>query len=62
MTALDTQTLTPYEIVSQLPPDTVVTFHDISWDEYKELLEQVGEAGGLRISYDDGWIASRDAR
>lgn len=43
-----------YEIVSQLPEDASVTFQNVSWDEYEELLEQVGEAKGLRISYDDG--------
>jgi Uma2 family endonuclease len=45
---------TCYSIVSQLPAGAVVTFHDISWEEYEELLEQVGEAAGLRISYNDG--------
>ena len=51
-------TLTPtyYDIVSQLPEDTVVTFHNVSWEEYEELLGQVGEAAGLRISYGDGTL------
>jgi len=56
MSALLTETLTPYEIVSQLPADTVVTFHAVSWEEYEELLEQVSEASGLRLSYDDGTL------
>ncbi len=54
MSTVTAQILTPYEIVSRLPADTVVTFHDVTWDEYEELLEQVGEASGLRISYDNG--------
>ncbi len=45
-----------YEFVSKLPADTVVTFHNVPWDEYEELLEQVGEASGLRISYNDGTL------
>ncbi len=49
-----TQTASCYDIVSQLPPDTVVTFHGIRWEEYEDLLRQVGEASGLRISFDDG--------
>ncbi|MEK6323109.1 MAG: Uma2 family endonuclease [Acidobacteriota bacterium] len=53
---MSTQTLTYYEIVSQLPYDTVVTFHNVTWEEYEELLEQVGEPAGLRISYDDGTL------
>jgi len=51
---MSTQIASYYEIVSQLPEDASVTFHDVSWDEYEELLEQVGEAPGLRISYDEG--------
>lgn len=53
---MSTQTLSYYEIVSQLPEDTVITFHNVSWEEYEDLLEQVGEAAGLRISFDDGTL------
>ena len=45
-----------YEVVSHLPPDADVTFRDVSWEEYEDLLEQVGEASWLRISYDDGTL------
>jgi Uma2 family endonuclease len=48
---MSTQIASYYEIVSQLPEDAAVSFHDVSWDEYEELLEQVGEAPGLRITY-----------
>jgi Uma2 family endonuclease len=41
-------------MVTQLPEGASITFQDVSWDEYEELLEQVGEAPGLRISYDNG--------
>jgi len=51
---MSTQITNYYEIVSQLPPDASVTFQDVSWDEYEGLLEQVGEAPGLRVSYDNG--------
>jgi len=40
--------------VSQLPADAVVTFRDVGWDEYEDLLEQVGEADHLRTSFDGG--------
>ncbi len=53
---MSTQTLHYYEIVSQLPDDTVITFHNVGWEEYEDLLEQVGEASGLRISFDDGTL------
>lgn len=51
---MSTRTLTYFEIVSQLPANAVVTFHEVSWDEYEHLLDQVGEAEHLRISFDDG--------
>jgi Uma2 family endonuclease len=51
---MSTQIANYYDIVSQLPEGASVTFNDVSWDEYEELLEQVGEAKGLRISYDNG--------
>ncbi len=53
---MSTETISYYEIVSKLPDDAAVTFHYVSWEEYEELLEQVGEARGLRISYDDGTL------
>ena len=43
-----------FEIAEQLPPDAVATFHDVEWSDYEELLDQVGEAVGMRISYGDG--------
>ena len=51
---MSTQITSYYEMISQLPEDASVTFRDVSWDEYEELLEQVGEAPGLRITYDNG--------
>ncbi|PYT06555.1 MAG: hypothetical protein DMF60_09115 [Acidobacteria bacterium] len=51
---MSTQTTSYYDIVAQLPYDASVTFHDVSWDEYEELLEEIGEAPGLRVSYDNG--------
>ena len=44
------------DIVSQLSDGQVAIFHDVTWDEYEELLEQVGEARGLRISFNDGTL------
>lgn len=43
-----------YSVVSELPPGSEVTFHKVTWDDYEELLEQVGEASHLRIRYNDG--------
>lgn len=45
-----------YAVVSQLPEDAEVIFHGATWEEYEELLDQVGEAAGLRISFNDGTL------
>ena len=44
------------EIISQLPAESFLIRENVSWEEYEDLLEQVGEASGLRISYDDGTL------
>jgi len=49
-----TETTNYYAVVSQLPEDTEVIFHGATWEEYEELLDQVGEAAGLRISFNNG--------
>lgn len=38
--------------VEQMPPDSVVTLRDQTWRDYEKLLDEVGEASGLRISFD----------
>src|SRR5215475_13810581 len=45
-----------YAVVSKLPEDAEVIFHGATWEEYEELLDQVGEAAGLRISFNDGTL------
>lgn len=53
---MTTEALTYLGMVSQMPEDTVVTCHNVSWEDYEELLDQVGEASGLRISFDCGTL------
>ena len=53
---MSTLTANWLEAIEKFPVDSVVTLHRVAWDEYEELLDQVGEAGGLRISYDDGTL------
>lgn len=43
-----------YAVVERMPANTVVTFHDVSWQEYEALLKRVGERSGRRISYNEG--------
>jgi len=44
------------EITSQMPPDSFLIRENVSWEEYEDVLEQVGEATWLRIAYDDGTL------
>lgn len=53
---MSTLTTNYYDIVSQLPAAAFVIFHNVSWEEYEDLLEQVGEARHLRISYNNGTL------
>ncbi|HWQ31613.1 MAG TPA: Uma2 family endonuclease [Blastocatellia bacterium] len=46
----------PYEFMHHLPPGSILTLHDVNWAEYQDLLEAVGEAKGLRISFDEGTL------
>jgi len=49
-----TQTLNLHAVVESLPAGSFVVLPDIGWDEYEELLEQLGESRGVRTSYNDG--------
>ena len=42
------------EAIEHLPPASTLVFNDVAWEEYEGLLEEIGEASGLRISYDSG--------
>ena len=44
------------ELIEIMPADSVLTQHGVSWDDYEELLDSVGESRGLRISYDAGTL------
>jgi Uma2 family endonuclease len=41
-------------LIEQLPEDSTLILHGVRWEEYEELLEAVGEAKRLRLSYDHG--------
>jgi Uma2 family endonuclease len=44
------------ELIELLPADSQLVLHNKDWDDYEALLEQIGEASGLRISYSDGTL------
>lgn len=53
---MSTATLSYFEIASNLPLSAAVTFHNVSWEEYEQLIEELGEASDLRVSYNDGTL------
>lgn len=48
------QTATYTELIERLTPEATLTLHGVTWETYEELLESVGEAPALRISYNEG--------
>jgi Uma2 family endonuclease len=44
------------EMIGRMSADSVLVQHGISWHDYEELLDAVGEASSLRICYDEGTL------
>jgi len=53
---MTTQTVAYKELIERLTPEITLTLYDISWETYEDLLEAVGEAPALRISYNEGVV------
>jgi len=53
---MTTQTVAYKELIERLTPEITLTLYGISWDTYEDLLETVGEAPALRISYNEGVV------
>jgi len=53
---MSTATMNLHEVIEKLPPASTLILHDIGWAEYEDLVDGVGEAKGLRISYDQGTL------
>ena len=53
---MSTQTVSFREIIEKLPADSSLTLRNVSWEEYEALLESLGEASGLRVSFDEGTL------
>ena len=41
-------------IASYIDAVAMLAFPQVTWDEYEELLEYLGDRPGLRVSYDEG--------
>jgi len=44
------------EAIEHLPDGAMLRLEDISWDDYEQLLEELVERPGLRVSYDQGRV------
>ncbi|MBC7796521.1 MAG: Uma2 family endonuclease [Pyrinomonadaceae bacterium] len=41
-------------LIERLPPDSTLILTDQTWENYEKLLNEIGEASGLRISFNKG--------
>ena len=51
---MSAETIDYLDAVAHLPPGGRLTFYEIDWEEYEQLLDQLGEESHFRISYDRG--------
>jgi Uma2 family endonuclease len=51
---MSVQTTDYLDAISHLPTGGRLTLYEIGWEEYEQLLDQVGEDSHLRITYDNG--------
>ena len=51
---MSVQTAEYLEAITHLPPGGRLTLYEIAWEEYEQLLDQLGDGYHFRISYDNG--------
>jgi Uma2 family endonuclease len=44
------------EIIEDLTPGEPAIFHNVSWQEYEQLLDELIDRSGVRLSYDEGTL------
>lgn len=55
-TTVASPTINYYEIAEEMEPGEVRVFHNVAWEEYEELLDQLDESPGFHLSYDEGML------
>lgn len=50
--------MTYYEAVAHLPENSNIEIHNVSWESYEELLNQLNDPKGLHISYNNGTLTA----
>ena len=53
---MNTATILDRDFIDRLPGNSTLILHEVSWDDYEALLQAVGEAPGLRLTYDEGTL------
>jgi Uma2 family endonuclease len=51
---MSTQTLSYLDAIEHLPAGGTLIFGDVSWDEYEQLLADLGDSNRVRVYYDAG--------
>lgn len=51
---MSTQTSEYREAVDHLPPGGMLVFQQVSWEDYEQLLKDLSDRPGVRVSYDEG--------
>ncbi len=51
---MTTQTVNYIEAIAHLPAGGTLILNDVPWEEYEQLLANIGDGCGVRISYDRG--------
>lgn len=54
MRIMSTRTTEYMDAIDHLPGGAILVFHDVGWDDYEQLLEDLTQRPGLRVSYDQG--------
>jgi Uma2 family endonuclease len=54
VTLMSVQTADYLDLITRLPPGGRLTLYEIAWEEYEQLLDQLGDEYHFRISYDNG--------
>jgi Uma2 family endonuclease len=49
-----TQTLNYIDAIAHLPAGGTLILNEVPWDEYEQLLADLGDSAGVRVSYDQG--------
>jgi len=51
---MSTQAIEYRDAVDHLPPGGTLVFQRVRWEDYEQLLKDLVDRPGLRVSYDDG--------